>query len=80
MSIESENFEDKDAEVFATLFNDVIVDHLYDVEDYNIQYDNEGNNKFVSNNLLSVLNNNDITIIESESTIDMDQASMSNDI
>ena len=80
MSIESENFEDKDAEVFATLFNDVIVDNLYDVEDYNIQYDNEGNNKFVSNNLLSVLNNNDITIIESESTIDMDQASMSNDI
>lgn len=77
--VEDENFEDKDAIVFATLFNDTIVDNLYDVEDYNIHYDEDGSNKFISKNLLWLIRNETWEIVSSESVLDMENASKKED-
>jgi len=37
--VESENFQDKDAIVFATIFNTAIAENLYDMDARTITYD-----------------------------------------
>lgn len=47
-AVESQNFTDKEAQVFATLFNATISDNLVDMWTDQITYDDKWNNKFIS--------------------------------
>ena len=69
--VESEDFQDKDAIVFATIFNNVIADNLYDMDWRTITYDEKWNNKFISTNLLSLISEEEWSAITSESKLEL---------
>ena len=71
--VESENFQDKDAIVFATIFNTTIAENLYDMDARTITYDEKWNNKFISDDLLSMITREDWSAISSESTLNLEQ-------
>ena len=54
--IEQEEFKDKEVQVFATLFNNTIVDNISDIDSKEIKYNNDWENKFISNWVLDFIN------------------------
>ena len=62
-SVDYWDIDGKDAEVIATIFNQVIYNNLYAIWTRDITYDDSWENKFVSENLLSYISDNSWTAI-----------------